>query len=264
MLDHKPKLRTSTPQRHVGPHAGFFNNDDWVDWTNKANQAIALWLKKKVLLRHKVVNIARDFANGYCFGELLMYMGFLIEMTSLTNLCIPATAHHFRIHSPRLKRLWASKKSKSTKTPYLPRICHPEQRPMWLQQLIQLCAPSLAVGTKVIYQTSCSTGTPINVVVATAAPHPGDNCVGFTGTFRRFPSDVQLVSLLTTKLQQDQGRGRGMIGKVSRDIFENLALLCDNRWGSENEIMDSFCATVSAGDNSNTACVVENSTLQTV
>ena len=83
-----------------------FDNPDWIEWTHAADAAILEWLNKKVLLRHKVSNIARDFANGYNFGELLMHMGFPIEMESLTNLRIPAAAaHNFRIVFPRLQQL---------------------------------------------------------------------------------------------------------------------------------------------------------------
>eukprot|EP00750_Incisomonas_marina_P004191 INCI13448.20.p1 GENE.INCI13448.20~~INCI13448.20.p1 ORF type:complete len:1466 (-),score=267.38 INCI13448.20:2995-7392(-) len=90
-----------------GDSAGsVFNNKQWVEWTEGADALIIPWLNETVMLRQKVKDIARDFSNGFNFGELLMHMGFPIEVESLSNLRIPAAAaHNFRIVYPRLKDL---------------------------------------------------------------------------------------------------------------------------------------------------------------
>mgnify|MGYP000037970907 CR=1 FL=1 len=128
---------------------------------------------------------------------------------------------------------------------------------MCLHQLIQLSAPSLAVGTSSsalillefggFHQTrkhyvtgqSAESTCETNTVVPRIGSGGCDDNIGCWSP------------RATTGLVDDFCTIGG--GKVSQDMFENLALLCDNRWGSENGIMDSFCATVSAGDNSNTA-----------
>lgn len=92
--------------RAVDTAGSVFNNKEWVSWTERADALIIPWLNETVMLRQKVKDIARDFSNGFNFGELLMHMGFPIEVESLSNLRIPAAAaHNFRIVFPRLKDL---------------------------------------------------------------------------------------------------------------------------------------------------------------